>query len=89
VVCFLGATVGETGAVFMVADGAVPKGRGSCRPSRANCRFLVLKKGEAEFLDFRARGGNLYEIKLIDIDRHYLKRSKKSNKLSAFLRLSS
>jgi hypothetical protein len=89
VISFLGATEGETGAVFMVADGALPKGRGTCRPSRANCRFLVLKRGEAEFLDFRPRGGNLYEIKLLDIERHYLKRSKKSDKLAAFLRLSS
>jgi hypothetical protein len=89
VISFLGATEGETGAVFMVANGAAPKGKGTCRPSRTNCRFLVLKQGEAEFLDFRSRGGNLYEVKLLDIQRTYLKRSKKSDKLSAFLRLSS
>lgn len=89
VLSFLGATEGETAAVFMVADGALPKGRGSCRPSKSNCRFLVLKKGETHFLDFRPRGGNLYQIKLIDIDRKYLKRSAKSNSLAKFLRLSS
>jgi hypothetical protein len=88
VLSFLGATEGEAGAVFLVTGGAKQSGKGSCRPKGDSCRFLTLKPGETQFLDYRPKGGELYQIRLIRMRREYLRRGD-GKTLADFVRLGS
>jgi hypothetical protein len=69
IVVFLGATVDGDTAVFLVSTSADPSGDGTCKPSKDQCSFLYLKKGDSETFDVADATGALktYELKLSKI----------------------
>ncbi|MDQ3572926.1 MAG: hypothetical protein M3383_08720 [Actinomycetota bacterium] len=67
VVIFLGTNEALTEAKFIVSrDVTQTEGDGACRPSRAICEFLTMKKGEKRFFTFGPRDRE-YVLRVVDI----------------------
>ena len=69
IVVFLGATVDGDTAVFLVSTSADPSGDGTCKPSKDQCSFLYMKKGDSETFDVADATGapKTYELTLSKI----------------------
>lgn len=69
-------TLGKT-AVFLVDSSLSQTGEGSCKPNRSTCAFVYLKvDSDQNEHFFAADDGTEYGLKLLDIDRRQIGRTK-------------
>lgn len=70
-VIYLGLTDDNRSAVFLVDEGTVVQGDGTCRPSPQNCQTVELREGDTIFLDSANEEGTVtqYELDFVKVRR--------------------
>lgn len=71
IVVFLGVLGDGKTAVFLVTSDATAQGDGRCKPSRSDCTYVYLRKGQEEYFDVAVGTAGLaqYVLKVLDIDK--------------------